>query len=250
MNSADLHTLAGAYALDALDPDERAAFEAHLDSCAECRQEVDEFAATAVRLALATSVTPPPALKGAVLRRITEVRQEPPRATTPRTRGSGLRYSTRGAGRWALAACLAAAALGGVATWQHQEARQARQEVGRAQAEAERLAAVLTAPDARTHTARLPDGARGTVVVSKSLNRAVFTASGLASLPEGKTYELWFSERGSMRPAGLLDAHRADQAVVMDGPVGGAGGMGITVEPAGGSATPSLPPVGLISFAA
>jgi hypothetical protein len=36
----------------------------------------------------------------------------------------------------------------------------------------------------------------------------------------------------------------------MDGPVGGAGGMGITVEPAGGSATPSLPPVGLISFAA
>ena len=37
MTHPDLHTLTGAYALDALDPDERDAFEAHLPDCDPCR---------------------------------------------------------------------------------------------------------------------------------------------------------------------------------------------------------------------
>ena len=43
--SIDSHTheQAAAYALDALDPDERRAFEAHLDGCARCREEVASF---------------------------------------------------------------------------------------------------------------------------------------------------------------------------------------------------------------
>ena len=35
--SDDLHSLSGAYALDALDDDERADFEEHLARCATCR---------------------------------------------------------------------------------------------------------------------------------------------------------------------------------------------------------------------
>ena len=48
---ADLHTLTGAYAADALDPVERDAFERHLQECADCRQEVAELRATTARLA-------------------------------------------------------------------------------------------------------------------------------------------------------------------------------------------------------
>lgn len=40
-----IHDLVGAYALNAIDDAERAAFEAHLDECAECREELASFGA-------------------------------------------------------------------------------------------------------------------------------------------------------------------------------------------------------------
>jgi anti-sigma-K factor RskA len=61
------HALAGAYALDALEPAERARYERHLRGCAACRADVRGFAATAAALGLAAAATPPPALKGRVL---------------------------------------------------------------------------------------------------------------------------------------------------------------------------------------
>ncbi|MGW5736718.1 MULTISPECIES: anti-sigma factor [Streptomyces] len=253
MTAADPHLLAGAYALHALPPDEAVAFEAHLDACEQCRREVREFTATAARLA--SSVAPPPALKRAVLDRIAELPQEPAPATPPPEGGPGrwgplAGRGPRGAARWTLAACLVAAALGGVAVWQHQEARQAREQVSRARAQADQVAEVLAAPDAKTHAAALSDGARGAVVTSKSQNRAVFTASDLSAPPAGKVYELWFNDEGTMRAAGLLDTRSGDQTVLMDGTLEQATGMGITLEPAGGSRTPTLPPVGLIDFPA
>lgn len=249
MSVTDLHTLAGAYALDALEPDERASFEEHLALCEECRQDVAEFAATAGRLALAVGVTPGPALKQDVLRKIADIRQEPPR-TVLETRVATAARSAVWLRRFTLAACLVAASLGGVATWQHEEAQQAREQASRVQAGADQVAAVLAAGDARTRAASLPDGARGVVVTSASQDRAVFTASGLDAPPEGKVYELWFNDEGTMRPAGLLDRERSNQITLMDGEIGEATGMGITVEPAGGSKTPTLPPVGLIEFPA
>ncbi|MFD3477771.1 anti-sigma factor domain-containing protein [Streptomyces sp. NPDC058695] len=251
MELSDPHSSAGAaYALDALDADERAAFEEHLATCPDCRQEVAEFAATAGRLALASGVNPPPELKQSVLQQITRIRQEPPR-TEPEpqvARSSG--RSALWMRRWMLAACIVAAALGGAAIWQHQEARKAQNQADRAQAGAARMAAVLGAPDATAHATSLPDGARGVVVASKSQNRAVFTASGLTTPPEGKVYELWFDDHGTMRPAGLLNPGRSNQITLMDGALDQAGGVGITVEPVGGSKTPTLPPVGLIEFPA
>lgn len=63
----DLHALAGAYALDALDGRELARFERHLRRCAACTDEVRAFAATAAALAFAVAAPPPPSLKGRVL---------------------------------------------------------------------------------------------------------------------------------------------------------------------------------------
>ncbi|MFE4449774.1 anti-sigma factor domain-containing protein [Streptomyces sp. NPDC056796] len=248
MSTAELHTLTGAYALHALPEDERLAFERHLGACEACAQEVRELSATAARLGLAVSATPPPALRARVLREITTVRQEPP----PHGRSTRSGASPGRAGRWstyALAACVAAAAaFGGVAVWQNQVAQDARQETDRAQQHNEQVARVLTARDATTRAADLGGGARGTVVVSQSVNRAVLLTSDMARPPGGKVYQLWFDDGGTMRSAGLMNPSTTDDAVLLDGPVDQASGMGITVEPAGGSDRPTSDPVALVAF--
>ncbi|MDI3417789.1 anti-sigma factor [Streptomyces luteolus] len=249
MTAADLHTATGAYVLHALEPAERAAFEGHLAVCEACQQEVRELSATAARLGLAVAATPPAALKDQVLRRITTVRQAPPQVPG---RGRSRRSWTRSLPRLALAACLAAAAaLGGVAVWQHQSAEDAREQAREARQQAADLTAVLAAPDAESATAKLGDGATGTVVVSRAQDRAAFLAAGLPDLPEGKVYQLWFDDGGEMRSAGLVRTGTDDRsATLMDGPVGKASGMGITVEPAGGSPRPTTSPLGLMPLPA
>ncbi|MFI6875638.1 anti-sigma factor [Streptomyces sp. NPDC050400] len=153
--------------------------------------------------------------------------------------------------RWALAACVAAvAALGGTATWQHQQVTEAREQARQAEQTSERIAAVLAASDARTSTAKLADGATGAVVVSASQDKAVLVVSGMDRPPQGKVFQMWFDDDGTMRAAGLMDAGRRDQAVLLSGGVDGASGMGITLEPTGGSVHPTSTPVALVSFPA
>ena len=246
-STAELHTLTGAYALHALAPDERAEFERHLGVCPACAQEVRELAATTTRLGLAVAVTPPPELKERVLRRIAAERQEPPRVSRESRGGGGAKG--RALSRFALAACLAAAAgFGGIAVWQHQEAQDARARASASQQRSEELAAVLAAPDARIRTGGLTDGATGTVVVSKARDKAAFIATGLPKPPGGKVYQLWFNDDGTMRDAGLLDPSVTSDSVLMAGAVGEASGMGITVEPAGGSPQPTSDPLALMNF--
>nr|WP_237528317.1 MULTISPECIES: anti-sigma factor [unclassified Streptomyces] len=249
-----MHTLTGAYAADALDDAERARFEEHLALCPSCDQEVRELTATVARLALASAVAPRAALKDEVLRRVATVRQDvpDPRRGTETPPGPAP-HRGRGVHRWALAACLAAVVgLGGTAVWQHQRAEDARDQARQVQEQtreqAQELAAVLAAPDARTRTGGLTDGARGTVVASRSLDKAVFIADGMAPPPKGKVYQLWFDDGGSMRSAGLMDPDRSAATVLMRGGIGKATGMGITVEPAGGSDEPTSSPVALMEL--
>ncbi|MFD4628377.1 anti-sigma factor domain-containing protein [Streptomyces sp. NPDC058284] len=261
-NMDDPHTFTGAYALHALGDEERAAAEEHLARCEACAQEVREFTETAARLGQATAVAPRRGMRDDVLRRITTIRQEVPR-TGPDTgpdagpdaeRGPGpgnVRQRAHRLSRWALAACLAAAAsLGGTAVWQHQQAQDAREQARQTQRQAEDIAAVLAAPDARTRTGKLSGGGSGTVVVSASRDRAAFLVAGLPAPPRGKVYQLWFDDGGGMRPAGLLDPGADTESLLLDGRVDRARGMGITVEPAGGSPRPTSAPVALMDFPA
>lgn len=71
----------------------------------------------------------------------------------------------------------------------------------------------------------LPARATGTVVVSKGLDGAVFTAAGLSEPSSGKVYQLWLQVGGRMRPAGLMDPDRTDTVTLLDGPVAQASGM-------------------------
>ncbi|MGW2089490.1 anti-sigma factor [Streptomyces sp. NPDC001880] len=264
MSKAELHTLTGAYALHALSDGERSDFERHLADCGPCAVEVHELSETATRLGLAVTGAPPRGLRDRVLREITTVRQESPSGAgrhhcddAPAGGGSAAGRGAGGSGlggrlpRFALAACLAAAvALGGTAVWQHRAAQDARQEALAAQQRNERLTQVLAAPDAEASSGTMKDGTKGTVVVSRSVDRAVFMASGIRQPPNGKVYQLWFDDRGTMRSAGMMKSPAASGAFLLDGPVDGASGVGITVEPAGGSARPTSAPLMLMEFPA
>ncbi|MBP5859837.1 anti-sigma factor [Streptomyces sp. LBUM 1478] len=248
MTTTELHRLTGAYALHALSDEEHEAFERHLADCQPCAQETAELCATAARLGLAVSTTSPPVMRERVLRRIATVRQEAPGGSTP-SRSGGARPRTRLLSRWALAACLAAAAaLGGTTVWQYQRAEEAVDQARRAERGADEIAAVLAAPDARSRSSELTAGASGTVVVSRNLDRAVFVASGLARPSADKVYQLWFDDDGTMRSAGLMDPRRRDQTVLMRGALDGASGMGVTLEPAGGSKQPTSAPLAVMPF--
>ncbi|WP_084104436.1 anti-sigma factor [Demequina sp. NBRC 110056] len=82
----DIHALAAPYAVDALDPAEREAFERHLPGCEECLAEVAGFTAATASLADAEATAPPSSLRASVLSEIARTAQLPPVVTsTPST---------------------------------------------------------------------------------------------------------------------------------------------------------------------
>ncbi|ROR00210.1 putative zinc finger protein [Streptomyces sp. 2132.2] len=245
--ASDIHVLAGAYALDALDPAEREEFAAHLTGCDACRQDVAGFQATAARLASFAAQPAPAPMKQRTLAAVDHVRQLPPRVPSAAT------VSLRGALRRkalpvALAASLAAAAsFAGLAAWQNQQNRQLEQRARQSETRLDAVSGVLAAPDARTVHGRASNGALASVVASDRQNRAVFTATGLPAPAAGSTYQLWLAHDGTMRPAGFI---RQDGTVLLEGDPADAAAVGLTVEPAGGSPRPTTAPLLLMTLPA
>ena len=248
--AADLHTLTGAYAAHALPADESREFERHLALCPACTLEVQEFRAALARLGAAETITPPAELKARVMAGIGSVRQLGPGGDPDRDEPPAAGRRSRFARSWpkfALAASVAVAVgLGGVAVNEHQAAQRAEQQSAQVQEQSLAFSSLLTAPDARTTTATAGSGV-GTAVWSQSRGQAGFLAGNLPALPQGKTYQLWFDDSGTMRPAGLLAS--SNGAVLLSGPINGAAGIGVTVEPSGGSPSPTGAPVMLMPFA-
>lgn len=247
--TADIHTLTGAYALDALNDQERAAFEAHLEECRECSQEVHELRLTAAQLGLASAIQPPDELKQRVMAAITTTRQLPPEV--PEEQAPVAQVIPLRARRWPLRAALAAAAAAVlIATTFGIQSYSATTQLQQAQAEVAGISSVLSANDARTATGTGATGGTGTVVISRSENKAVLLASNLPSVPSDRTYQVWMIGSHGTVSAGLLQADGADRSrpVIANG-LGSADKIGITVEPAGGSAQPTTQPVMLMNLA-
>ncbi|MFC1404835.1 MULTISPECIES: anti-sigma factor domain-containing protein [Streptacidiphilus] len=252
MTSADLHTLTGAFALHALSDRESEEFARHLSACEACDQEVRELQETAARLALAAAVTPSAEFRARVMAALPEVRQLPPlvenaggRSFWPLRR----RLIQRRLPQLALAACLVLALVaGGFAIDAHQQEQRQRQATAQAQSQAAALSALFSAPDASFHGAAVKGGGSSTVVSSQLLQQTAFVFQGLAELPSGKVYELWYSKGGHMVPAGLLPERAVDGATMLTGTPSGAAGVGVTVEPAGGSPQPTTTPVVLVGL--
>ncbi len=79
--SKDLHALTGAYVMDALDDDERDAFEAYMATSPATQAEVASLLEVGAMLGGAAAETPPEGLRRAVMAEIDNVRQERPVVT-------------------------------------------------------------------------------------------------------------------------------------------------------------------------
>jgi anti-sigma-K factor RskA len=206
----DVHVLAGAYVLGALDPDEEARFVAHLEGCAACRAEVDGFSAVRDELGRAAAEPAPPGLRERALAEAAGTAQEPMLLASRAARRDRSRSVIRG-----LLAAAAAVVLvvGGIAY--------ARVRADRSSAQA--LVDVLTAPDA--------EGA------------AVLVADELGGPGEGRDFELWFLAGQAAVPALVFEPEDGRVKRRFDVPAEGFEALAVTIEPDGGSQDPTLPPI-------
>ncbi len=220
----NLHELAGVYALDALDDDERVRFEAHLESCDQCRTEVAEFRQVAVALAGHSHEEPPASLKQSVMAAVGETRQDPPvvqRLSTPRF--------SRAQTVLAAAAAVGLFVVGAMAL---------------TRSEADPTSEIVSAPDAVVAVLdATEDGQAGTVQVvwSDDQDQIAVIASDLADPGDGMAYALWFLLEDGVAPAGLFSPEDGSVAAVLPGEDPDAIGWGITIEPEAGSPQPTTP---------
>lgn len=271
--SADVHSLVGAYAVDAVDEQERTAFERHLAECPECTNEVSSLRAAAADLSLVGEVTPPTSLRAAVLAGIRTVDQLP---ALDRTGTSGTSGSTgipdaripvvmddddaepgaaptdlpsnvipmrrRPVAHWLVGAAAAVALIAGGIAWSPWDNGPATQTISASEQ-------VLRAPDAERVVQNV-DGAKVTIVRSPSLGKAVIVADNMPSAPEGKDFQLWFNQPNEgMVSAGVMPHGSAPTvSMVMEGDASTALAVGITLEPAGGSPEPTTAPLALFAF--
>jgi anti-sigma-K factor RskA len=205
MEHTEIHELSAAYALDALEPEQRAAFEEHLLRCADCRETVSLFQETAAALAYGVETPAPAPTLG---RRIMEqARRERPNVVALRR-------------RWVLpatatVAAVAASAAIALGVW---------------------TAILSNRLDARPE-ARTLEGTNGSLIVSPE-GEGMLLVDELATAPPGKSYEAWVIEDGEPLAAGTFSGGGRIAFVltrrVPDGAV-----VAVTVERAGGVQKPT-----------
>ena len=245
----DLHLLSGVYVLDALDSDlERDRYQRHLARCHSCSVEVRGLREVTTRLAIAAALPPPPALHGRVFAAVRRTRQLPPAADAQPRPGWWRGWLSGWLPRLALGAAAAGVAAAVVLAvilvgTQHR--------LGTAQAENRAIARVLAAPDARVLTRSTSAGGTATVIVSPSERELIVTTAGLRKLPASQVYQAWLINPRRTRPAGLLPAPAAGRTrpLLATGLLAG-DELGVTVEPAGGTAKPTTAPILVIPLRA
>jgi len=272
------HTLfeesVAAYALGALDADERRAFEAHLATCPKCAAELAELRRVTTGLAMSVErVAPPADLKARTIARATgqpqvkttreTAAQAPPVAIvhTPAPRASTSLA-------WLAAAAGLAVAIGlGVYAWSLRSQLTSIQQVAaQATSQGDRLRAELVG--SRQESARMAQmlgilGAADVVRVelkgqgdltiasaqvywSATRGLLFMHASNLPAIDRDRVFELWAVPPGpgaAPLPAGLFRVDQAGLVTVVSPPptFAAADAFAITVEPSAGSAQPTTP---------
>ena len=282
-STSDLGLNSGAYVLNALSPSETQEFETHLAESETTRNEVTEMSDTAVLLGLAvTPVQPSSALKANLMAQIASMpqlsRDVAPIRTLPQPRSTAQvapvasestpvemsatesapqalsGTSAKAQARWfnrpliALTSVAAAVALiigaGAVTTLMGNN-------VGVEQQQADALAAITSAEDMQRTAAEVSTGGTATLVWSEELGSSAMIVDGVAELPEGSTYELWYIDAaGTATPAGLFNVSDSDRTLaVLEGKMDAGDTVGVTVEPEGGSSAPTTDPIVAIASA-
>jgi hypothetical protein len=255
-------------AMQALSPEESAEVRQHLRECEICRDELGEITGELALVALSVEQHAVP--EGSRERLMARISPEAgdgsagpaavaewggqPEAVPIRPAD---RHPVRRAAVWtawgAVAALLVIAMSLGVQVerlnvrLRNEASRNAM--LADANARAQEVLEVMTAPTAQRVVltpAMTPAVPIGRAVYLPARGGLIFQANNLKKLPEGKTYELWvIPANGSAPiPAGLFRPDAAGNANVMLPPIPWgvpAKAFGVTIEKAGGSATPTAP---------
>ncbi len=251
----DLHSLAHAYVVGALSPDEVREFERHLIECDGCTADVIDIRAVTSALSTTVATDPPARLRSAVLSQIAQTAQEPaatavadrtPTASESTSRGNVFEFRPSRRRRvatslLAAAAVVAAVGFGGWAYQADQDAENSQRIANQARSDTTEMASLLSSDDVRTVSGRFSQTDHtGTVVMSKRLGKAMFVAEGLPNLPDDKVYEAW-TINGNQEPAGTFTD---DQSILrLSDAAFTADRLAITVEPEGGSTQPTSEPI-------
>ena len=258
----DLHTLTGIYALDALDNEkELNRFNRHLNRCQSCAGEVRGFREVATAMAFAASMDPPPEMRAQVMAAVARTRQLPPEIRTharPRRTRAWAPWVPWLSGAVAVVAIVVAVLFGFALAHTQTELNQARAqnqalaldkariaaELDQARAHDQVLAAILGAPHITLLSQRTTKGGLAVVVLDAATRQLIVATSGLPALPPGQVYQLWLIGPVKIVSAGLLPAAESGVTppVVATGIVKG-DKLGLTVEPAPGTAQPTTKPI-------
>jgi anti-sigma-K factor RskA len=222
----DVHELTAAYALDALDEEERGTYEAHLAHCDRCRGELADLSEATTALAWgAESPAPPERLRARIL----------DAAAAERENVVPLRPRRLWRGVAAVAACVAV----GLGVWAATLSNSLDNERA-ASARAEQAVAIVADPSSRKAELR---GGNGMVAVDRT-GRAVLIVDRLPSAPADHTYEAWvIPPGGAPRKAGLFHGGGSMTMVPLAETVPKGAVVAATVEQSGGVDKPTQTPV-------
>ena len=228
-----------AYALDDLALDERRHVEQHLDACSACRERLEAYLAIGqVLLTSVPPVEPPPGLRARLI------------ASLAGKTVAGRPRSRRGRRGWQALAAATALLLLVVNIFMFYETRALarQQEQLAARLVEDQTALGLAAyPGARTALVR-GEGTYGTFLFEPDLPVSVLYAWGLEPLGSGETYQAWLIEPdGDRVDGGIFQAEPGAGFVrlLINAPqdLSAYIGIGVTIEPSGGSRAPTGPRV-------
>ena len=239
------------YALNALEADDRVKLEDHLESCPDCRRELEQLRGDAALLAVSTIGPRPPArsrqrLLDAIAHNIAQESQAQKASETHRPR-------TWGWLGWVVAA--AAMILAGVLWQANNVLRQSldtiaasRESESRELKDLMRVLAPIRSPRSQRVTlvpVKTPAQPQGRVFYLRNSSQLVLIANNLASLPPQKAYQLWLiPTKGNPIPAGVFKPDAHGTATVVNPPLPPnteAKAFAITIEGESGSSTPTMP---------
>lgn len=239
-NDPELDSLLGAYALDALEPDERARVEEYVAHNARARDEVDEMRESAAALALAPAGTeaPPPAVWDRIA---TEIAREPAPVASLEERRAGRSTWTPVVGILSVAAAVALLVLALEVVSLHGRLHNATRS-GDASASAA-FDHARSETGARQLSMTPPHGGEVARVVLLPDGHGFLKNDDMPKLAADQTYQLWALTGDPSHPtpisAGVLGSNPQAAAFRLAGDVHA---LAVTVEQAPGVVAPSGAP--------
>lgn len=239
-NEDEDNALIAAYALGEADPATVAQAEALLASDPRYRAVFDSYRAVADALSLAApAATPAPDLRERLVARLEAEASGRPvskRARTP-ARKFGWRWV-------ALAGNLAL--ILGLAGWNVTLQQQRQAETARSQRAWNTMVDAMTAPGVRQYQLASSAGAAAAFLFAPDQRLGCLVTSNLPALPENQVYQVWIEHDGQARSVGTFRTNATGKGwLVVENavPIDDFNAVRVTVEPAGGSATPIGKPV-------